>query len=391
MGQRLPDNAFPRFNPWPSMGENAAQAAPAVDPGPAWSGSAGVYQAPSSLASAQQAIEQEAAAPTAGQVAPAPTSAQMPVAAPQVGGSTPISEIIAKLNKRELASLEEQGLSVSKLKGKLAELEGRDMPLDLSGLAALTDAWSGSHFAQSYQPAETLKDRRAAIDKMQGQIMQAEQGMSENEIAMLRSQLNNEFQVDNLGYRKEQDKAKNELERQRIAKGANPTADGKILPAHVSEKYTESQGTVDMATDLSGVIAANAKFMGPVSGGLLAKNPYDVERRELQGKFDLIRQKIGRMIEGGVLRKEDEIKYQKILPSINDMPEVAASKAREMEAMLKQDIGRSMENYGRAGYNVSGFADQTKAYQTDAAKLKEENLTPQQKAAAELAKRRSKK
>jgi hypothetical protein len=285
-------------------------------------------------------------------------------------GSASLQDLMSQLNGRELESLKQQGLSVEALKKRLGETQSADLPVDLTGLAALTDAWTGSNFAGSYQPQETLKDRKAQIERLQGAIATGGNNLSENEISLLRSQLNNAFQMENLDYRKTQDKEQNALDRARIAKMGVGREGGKILPASAVNTYTDAQGAVGLASDLGGVIAANAKYMGPVSGGIFGKNPYDTERRELTGKFDLVRQKIGKMVEGGVLRKEDESKYAKILPSINDLPEVAASKAKEMEAMLKDDIGRYMENFGSAGYDVTGFAKQTQAYKSDAAKLK---------------------
>ncbi len=149
---------------------------------------------------------------------------------PAPGGG--LSEAISRLNAKELESLKNQGLTIEALQKQLTGLQDTStVPMDLTGLAALTDAWSGSNFAGAYKPAETLKDRKAAIEKLQGAVLNAQQGMSENEIALLRSQLNNQLQVDNLSYRREQDSVQNDFERQKIAIASQAAANkGSITP-----------------------------------------------------------------------------------------------------------------------------------------------------------------
>lgn len=314
----------------------------------------------------------------------APKTRDTVTAAVTTKGAAPgqdLQSLMDQLNGRELESLKQQGLSVDALKKHLGEVQGAELPMDLSGLAALTDAWTGSHFVQAYRPPENKKDRDEQIAKLEAAIAAGSNNLSENEIGLLRSQLNNAFQMDNLSYRKTQDTAQNDLERQRIAKMGSPG--GHILPASAINTYTDSQGAVSLASGLGSLIEANAKYMGPVSGGFLGKNPYDVERRDLDAKFKLVKQKIGKMIEGGVLRKEDEAKYDAILPNSADLPEVASSKAKQMESMLKADIGRYMENFKKAGYNTEGFAAETAGYKGDAAKLKSDGQKEQTRAELE--------
>lgn len=189
-------------------------------------------EAQAEQAAAEDAAAQAAAAAGAagGQTVPRETAAtQVTETRTKTAGTPTLAELIGNLNKRELDSLKQQGLSVEKLKKRLVDLEATDLPADLTGLAALTDAWTGSNFAGVYKPTETGRERKSAVERLQNQILQAEQGMTENEIALLRSQLNNAFQMENLDYRKTQDAQQNEFERQRLqlekaklAKSANP-------------------------------------------------------------------------------------------------------------------------------------------------------------------------
>jgi hypothetical protein len=74
-----------------------------------------------------------------------------------------------------------------------------------------------------------------------------------------------------------------------------------------------------------------------------------------QAVIDRVKQVIGKALEGGVLRKEDEYKYTKILPTIKDTPEVARVKLEGLKDALTLRRERLLEGLDDAGYNVSEF------------------------------------
>jgi hypothetical protein len=78
-------------------------------------------------------------------------------------------------------------------------------------------------------------------------------------------------------------------------------------------------------------------LVGPIKG-LAAKNPYATDSRQLQAVIDRVKQTVGKALEGGVLRKEDEEKYKKILPVITDTKEVALRKIAELERTMKSNV-----------------------------------------------------
>jgi hypothetical protein len=63
----------------------------------------------------------------------------------------------------------------------------------------------------------------------------------------------------------------------------------------------------------------------------------------------LARQIIGKGLEGGVLRKEDEEKYKNILPTMTDTPDVAQSKLEQLDQLLTRDLGTYRETLKGAG------------------------------------------
>lgn len=66
-----------------------------------------------------------------------------------------------------------------------------DTPIqtDLSPLVALTDSWTGSKLAQGYKQPETVQDRQALMQKLQGELDKNSQGMSEQQVQLLKAQL----------------------------------------------------------------------------------------------------------------------------------------------------------------------------------------------------------
>jgi hypothetical protein len=95
--------------------------------------------------------------------------------------------------------------------------------------------------------------------------------------------------------------------------------------------------------------------MGPIVGKLRRMVPWDTEAQSLQAKVDTTKQLVGKFLEGGVLRKEDEEKYKKILSQITDTPEVAQNKLGELHGILTDRYNSYLDSLGSAKYDVSGF------------------------------------
>ena len=66
-------------------------------------------------------------------------------------------------------------------------------------------------------------------------------------------------------------------------------------------------------------------------------NPYSAAARA-NADIDRVRQRVGKALEGGVLRKEDEEKYKRILATLRDTPGTAIYKVDQMLEDLKRDI-----------------------------------------------------
>lgn len=84
---------------------------------------------------------------------------------------------------------------------------------------------------------------------------------------------------------------------------------------------------------------------------------WGTDAKSRQASLDAAKQVIGKAMEGGVLRKEDEAKYVKILPTIKDAPEVARRKIQNLIVTMKRDAETYIEILAGAGRNTSGVED----------------------------------
>lgn len=87
----------------------------------------------------------------------------------------------------------------------------------------------------------------------------------------------------------------------------------------------------------------------PIIGWLRGKNPVDTEAQSLQANIARVKQVIGKALEGGVLRKEDEIKYAKILPKLTDTDAVAQNKIAYIADDLERKLSFYRNNLGGGG------------------------------------------
>lgn len=141
---------------------------------------------------------------------------------------------------------------------------------------------------------------------------------------------------------------------------ANSREQGRAVTA------TDASDFADFDTSLDELAAVRAAISADDSTGIIARVgatiPYvtqitgwGADAKKRQAVIDRVKQVIGKTLEGGVLRKEDEAKYEKILPNIGDAPDVAATKLTGLEAAITKRKGRRMDALQDAGYDVGQF------------------------------------
>ena len=96
-------------------------------------------------------------------------------------------------------------------------------------------------------------------------------------------------------------------------------------------------------------------YWSPLVDPVRSINPWDVSAQAMKQYIATTKQVIGKGLEGGVLRKEDEIKYQKIIPKVGDLPATLKIKATQLRNMIVDKRFYMLQGLRSAGYNVSGF------------------------------------
>jgi hypothetical protein len=129
---------------------------------------------------------------------------------------------------------------------------------------------------------------------------------------------------------------------------------GKPLSDGAMRQIADSESAIQSLTDLRGILQKNEQYIGPLAG-LQAMNPYS-EARKAQADIDLVRQRVGKALEGGVLRKEDEEKYKKILATLRDTPETAIYKVDQLIKNVTRDIENYKQQQRLSGKRVSSGA-----------------------------------
>lgn len=127
---------------------------------------------------------------------------------------------------------------------------------------------------------------------------------------------------------------------------------GKPVSSATALNLADSQAAMKMLTSLSSTINSQKSLFGPVKGRISGANPYATQAQAVQATINATKQIVGKYLEGGVLRQEDEVKYEKILPKLSDTPAVALSKLNQVKALVQSKIDAQREGLSSAGYNT---------------------------------------
>ena len=144
-----------------------------------------------------------------------------------------------------------------------------------------------------------------------------------------------------------------------LAEKLSPASKDKGLNSTAAGIVTDIENGIANIRSLSGDITDNTAN-GPISGRLRSLNPYDTEAQGLQANLARVKQLIGKALEGGVLRKEDEEKYSKILPTIKDTDANAVYKVNQIADDLERKLVLYRQNLGQGtgGLDVNALLAQ---------------------------------
>lgn len=129
------------------------------------------------------------------------------------------------------------------------------------------------------------------------------------------------------------------------------------LTAGQQKELSDIDTSIQLMDMLPGVITEYEGKMGPVSGRINAMNEFDVDAQTFNASMKAVAQMVGKAMEGGVLRKEDEEKYRKMLPTIQDTPAVGQNKIQNVMEMLMLQKKTKENTYGGATADFTAGID----------------------------------
>lgn len=143
---------------------------------------------------------------------------------------------------------------------------------------------------------------------------------------------------------------------------ANTREQGRQVTSGDAGDIAEFNTALDDLSTLRGELEGNGATGTAAQMGAALWTPitnltgWGLDAKAKQAQIDRVKQVIGKALEGGVLRKEDEQKYEKILPTIKDDPALVRTKLNGLVAAIQKRQQRKLDALDSAGYDVSRFA-----------------------------------
>jgi len=194
---------------------------------------------------------------------------------------------MADLQASQMQSFQNQQRGIDDLSQYTNALQGQEVQTDLTPLAALTDAWTGSKFAQSYRAPESGKEKQATVAALKQALNKEKGNLTDNEVALLKAKISALTTQSIFGQKKD---AKSGDDTAKNAKDAKEDKDKKASEALAAR---EKLITRDQAKQMEGIIAFNGALNAyedainryPVTGRLVGKGAQDIDSAYSQVKI----------------------------------------------------------------------------------------------------------
>jgi hypothetical protein len=141
---------------------------------------------------------------------------------------------------------------------------------------------------------------------------------------------------------------------------ASTREQGRSVTSGDAGRIADLDTSLDDLNKLSGAVGkatgTAAKIGAAVPNFVTEWTGFGADAKSKQATIDRVKQVIGKALEGGVLRKEDEYKYEKILPTIGDVPEVVQAKLDGLWKAIQLRKQTTLDSLADAGYDTGKFA-----------------------------------
>lgn len=279
---------------------------------------------------------------------------------------------------RQMEEFDKQSKGIDELRDLAGIGMDRPSQLDLSPLVQLAESESGKKIG--YTKPESGDSRLEKLRAYMGKIQDDKRDLFKSMVAGINAGKSGTLQ----------ERIMTELGNKMTGKSEDPNKFNrggrggpklKTLPISAIKDFTTGQEAIDLSERLIEDIKNNKDVIGPWMGlGELSPSTFGSEKIErmknLQAQMGLHQQTVGKLFEGGVLRKEDEIKYNKLFTNIRNNPDVAIKNMKQLTSMLRTDVARYMENLGKGKYDTSGFQESVKQYGKGGLKESPDKILP---------------
>jgi hypothetical protein len=145
-------------------------------------------------------------------------------------------------------------------------------------------------------------------------------------------------------------------------------SNGKILPAKQILDINQFSTGLSLIGRYRKELKDNSNLFGPIAGrasGALTSiggenipglQDRSIKAAKIEGLRTQMKQMVAKGIEGGVLRKEDEIKYEKMIPPMSVSPKAAEAMLNELEITLRNDMKSGISALKQSGWNTSAWS-----------------------------------
>lgn len=141
--------------------------------------------------------------------------------------------------------------------------------------------------------------------------------------------------------------------------GAAPT---QKLTAGAAENLAASDAALQSLRDVKELATQNKGSFGKGAGllgsaaSMFGTGDLATESASIDADLLSKAQTIGRYLEGGKLAESDIKRYQKMLPSRYDNPDVVNNKVATLQRLIEQKYNADLKNYRNAGFNTGASA-----------------------------------
>lgn len=118
-------------------------------------------------------------------------------------------------------------------------------------------------------------------------------------------------------------------------------SEGRNMPALVNNFRTEMGKFKDL--------------FGPMQGRIMDKNVYNARAQQFNSVIKLTAQSVGKFLEGGKLTDADVPKYERMLPNLSDLPEVAEYKIDQVDRLVRERHENDLRALRAQGYDTTGL------------------------------------